>query len=96
MSFRSPYPREFRDEAVRLIRESGRPISEVARDLGVNEDTLSTWVRRDALERAPGVLGAEERAELAALRRRVRTLETERDILKKAAAFFARESDRTP
>jgi transposase len=96
MSRRSPYPSEYRDEAVRLVHESGRPVSEVAHDLGINADTLYTWIKRDALGKTPGVLGAEERAELAALRRRVRTLETERDILKKAAAFFARESDRTP
>lgn len=93
---KSPYSREYRDEAVRLVHESGRPITQIARDLGINADTLQTWVKRDALEKAPGVLGAEERTELAQLRRRVRTLETERDILKKAAAFFARESDRTP
>jgi len=96
MSFKSPYSREYRDEAVRLVRESSRPVTEVARDLGISPDTLATWVRRDALGKVPGVLGAEERTELAELRRRVRTLETERDILKKAAAFFARETDRTP
>jgi transposase len=91
-----PYSREYRDEAVRLVHDSGRPITEIARDLGINADTLQTWMRRDALEKTPGVLGAEERTELAELRRRVRTLEVERDILKKAAAFFARESERTP
>ena len=96
MSARSPYSREYREEAVRLVHESGRPVTEVARDLGINPETLHTWVKRDAVGKTPGVLGAEERAELATLRRRVRTLETERDILKKAAAFFARESDRTP
>lgn len=93
---KSPYSPEYREEAVRLVHESGRPVSAVARDLGINPETLQVWVRRDAVGKTPGVLGAEERAELATLRRRVRTLETERDILKKAAAFFARESDRTP
>ncbi len=92
----SSYSKEFRDEAVRLVAESHRPVTEIARDLGISKETLATWVRRDALEKAPGMLGAEERTELAELRRRVRTLETERDILKRAAAFFARESDRTP
>jgi transposase len=96
MPFKSPYSREYRDEAVRLVHESSRPVTEIARDLGISPDTLATWLRRDALEKTPGMLGAEERTELAELRRRVRTLETERDILKKAAAFFARETDRTP
>jgi transposase len=92
----SPYSREYRDEAIRLVAESARPVTEIARDLGISANTLATWLKRDALEKAPGMLGAEERTELAELRRRVRTLETERDILKKAAAFFARETDRTP
>ncbi len=89
-----PYPPEFRAEAVRLARQPGNTVRGVARDLGVSNETLRGWVKQtrvDASE-APG-LTTDEREELTRLRRRVRTLETEREILKKAAAFFARETD---
>jgi transposase len=91
-----PYPPEFRAEAVRLARQPGHTIRGVARDLGVSNETLRLWIRQARIEQgeAPGLTG-EERAELVHLRRRVRTLETEREILKKAAAFFARETDGT-
>lgn len=92
---RPPYPLEFRREAVELVRASGRPFREIARDLGVSDQTLRNWVAQSDVDagRAAG-LSSEEKAELRELRRRVRTLEMERDVLKKAAAFFARESDR--
>ena len=86
------YPKEFREDAVRLARESDQTVSEVARDLGIEPGTLFTWIRRAT---AADPLDEAERAELVALRRKVRTLETEREILKKAAAFFAREDDPT-
>jgi transposase len=92
-----PYPPEFRDEAVRLVRSSGRPVKEIAADLDVSEQTLRNWVfasQVDAGERE-GVT-TDERAELRELRRRVRVLEQERDILKKAAAWFAKETGSTP
>ena len=92
---RGPYPKEFRDEAVRLVVMSGKPHLEVARDLGIPQTTLSDWVRRAHAEETGEALTADERAELRELRRRVRVLETEREILKKAAAFFASETDRT-
>jgi transposase len=92
---RPPYPPEFRREAVELVRASGRPVKEIAKDLGVADQTLRNWVDRAEVDagRAAG-LTSDEKAELRELRRRVRTLEMERDVLKKAAAFFARESDR--
>jgi transposase len=92
---RPPYPPEFRREAVELVRASGRSVKEIAKDLGVADQTLRNWVNTAAVDagRAAG-LTSDEKAELRELRRRVRTLEMERDVLKKAAAFFARESDR--
>lgn len=92
MGRKRPYPKEFREDAVRLARESDKTVTEVARDLGLEPDTLFNWIRRS---QAPAPLDDSERAELVRLRRRVRTLETEREILKKAAAFFAREDDPT-
>ena len=92
---RREYTPEFRAEAVRLAGTSGKSLRQVAMDLGVSNETLGVWVREDRDRAVATPLGAEERAELVELRRRVKTLETEREILKKAAAFFASETDRT-
>ena len=91
---RPPYPQRFRREAVELVR-SGTPIKQVAADLGVSEQTLRNWRRQEDVDvgRAEGLTSA-EREELRALRRENRRLLQEREILRKAAAFFARETDR--
>jgi transposase len=90
------FTEEFRLDAVRLARSSPGSMRQSATDLGIPQATLSRWLR-DA--RAAGevaeTLSADERTELAELRRKVRTLETEKEILRKAAAFFAQESERT-
>ena len=93
-NFRRPYPPEFRREAVELYRRSGRPVNEIAEDLGVSTETLRTWSRQAAVDVGERVgVSSEEREELRRLRREVKVLREERDILKKAAAFFARESE---
>ncbi len=89
------YSTEFRAEAVRLVEASGQSIRQVALDLGISNESLRRWIAL-ARKRPPGTpLGADERAELEALRRRVKVLEVEREILRKAAAFFAQETERT-
>ena len=95
---RPPYPPEFRAEAVRLIRSSGKPLSEISKDLGVSEQSLRVWIKQadlDAGHRDDG-LTTSELEELRRLRRENRVLREEREILKKAAAFFARETDQRP
>jgi transposase len=94
--FQPPYPLEFRREAVSLLRTSGRSQRQVARELGVSYETLRAWVGQEQLdcgERDDG-LTTDERDELRRLRRQVRELEQEREILKRAVTFFARETDR--
>ena len=89
-----PYTPEFRSEAVRLARSSGRPLREIADDLGCSLESLRHWIKQTKMDagEAQG-LTTDEREELRRLRRENRILREEREILKKAAAFFARESD---
>jgi transposase len=89
------YPDAFREEAVELVRAGERSLPQIARDLGINDQTLRTWVKRaeiDAGRGTPGDLTSDERAELVRLRRENRILQQEKDILKKAAAWFAKET----
>ena len=89
---RNRYSAEFKAEAIRLVRSSSDPLASVARDLGVLPETLRLWVQaaRPATETP---LTDDERGELKRLRREVRELRMERDILKKATAFFAKQSE---
>ena len=89
---RPTYSPEFKAEAVRLVRTTSDAIGKIARDLGVQPGTLRSWV--DAM-RPPAAepLTTDERTELQQLRRENRRLREERDILKKAAAFFAQHSE---
>lgn len=89
------YPSEFRTRAVGLARTGGKTIEGVAKDLGIAHQTLRNWVRQadaDAGRGRPGDATTLEKAELGQLRRENRILREEREILKKAAAFFAKES----
>lgn len=89
---RLPYPAEFRERAIELARTSGLPPGQVARDVGVDPDTIRRWLRQAEIDagQRPGLL-IDERAELVRLRREVALLKEEREILKKATVFFARE-----
>ena len=90
-----PYPPEFRAEAVRLARSSEKSIPALAVDLGVSSEALRHWLRQadaDEGRGQPGDLTTDEREELRRLRREVRTLQQEREILRKAAASFAQEA----
>ena len=92
------FTKEFEEEAARLVRASGRTRREVAGDLGVGVSTLARWIahRRDRRIDAPGQAapGEDVAAELKRLRRENEILRQERDILKKATAFFVREGSR--
>src|SRR3954453_9638884 len=90
---RPPYPEEFRREAGGLVRQ-GRSIPDVASSLGVSQQTLRDWSKQEQGDRGErhDTLSSAEREELRQLRKRVRRLEQERDILKHATAFFARET----
>jgi transposase len=86
---------EYKAEVVRLVRSGSKKAGEVSRDLGLTETSVRAWVRQAEIDEGKGSTGAlttAEREELTALKREVKTLRLERDILKKATAFFAKES----
>ena len=93
---RSPYAPEFIEEAVRLVREGGKKRVDVAHDLGVSAESIRRWMKQYEVDagRREGLTTA-ERDKLQRLQREVRVLTEEREILKKAAAFFAREANRS-
>ena len=82
---RPPYPKQFREEAIRLVRESGKTVAQIAHDLGVSDQSLYTWVKQADLDRGKRSDGltTEEREELRRLRTENRILRQEREILKK-------------
>lgn len=88
-----PYPEEFRRDVVAVARKHEAPLSQIARDFGTSEATLHNWLRKADVDDdgvRPGVTTAESE-KLRALKRRNRLLEQENEILRRAAAFFARE-----
>jgi len=90
---RRKYTKEFKEEAVRLISEEGYSYAEAGRNLGVNPNLLSRWKREfEGIEIDPGS-AASMQAELKRLRKENKRLKMEREILKKAAAFFAKEQE---
>ncbi len=92
---RPPYPEEFRREAIRLAQLGDRPQRKLAKDLGISEVTLRNWLKQEKTERGerPGGMSQDEREELQQLRNENAKLRMEREILSKAAVFFAKESD---
>lgn len=87
---RRQFTPEFKQEAVALVRQSGQSANHVAKELGVSQTALSRWLREATVPVGP--TGGQAAEELRTLRREVARLRMERDILKKAAAFFANES----
>ena len=88
-----PHPPEFRRRAVELARERAKPVAEIARDLGISESCLRRWMGvADVDEGRKEGLSSDERKELVELRRKLRVAEMEVEILKRAAAFFAKEN----
>ncbi len=88
----APHPKEFRDDAVALARKGDAPIAKIAKDLGISESCLRNWLHAADIEdgNRPGVT-ASESEQLRELKKRNRLLEQENEILRRAAAYFAKE-----
>jgi len=91
---RRKFDSDFREGAVRLVRETGKPIAQVARDLGINAGTLGNWVNADRRRRgeADGAQSEDQRAELARLRKENAELAMERDVLKRSVALWVKDA----
>ena len=91
---RRKFDADFREGAVRLVRETGKPVAQVARDLGINEGTLGNWVNADRRRRGEGdgALSEDERAELARLRRENAELAMRCDVLKRSVALWVSDA----
>jgi transposase len=92
---RRKYDREFREGAVRIVLETGKPIAAVARDLDIHPGTLGNWVAADRATRGDGdALSPDEREELKQLRKDVAELRMERDVLKRSVVLWVKEATR--
>ncbi|SRR5579875_3442449 len=90
---RRKFDEDFKEGAVRLVRETGKPIAQVARELGVNDGTLGNWVNADRRRDAGnGALGDDERAELVRLRRECAESRMRCDVLKRSVALWVEEA----
>ncbi len=94
MGNRYTYTEEFRREAVELARSSDRPRYQVAESLGVSDGALAAWIKAAERDEQPDALSSDERAELVRLRKELAEVKQEREILRKAAAYFAKETTR--